>query len=61
MFMCSDQGLKGKESGRRRTGLHGKGPNDGGTITFGINSGDGDAQFSLVLIFRCIKSQVCSK
>ena len=61
MFMCPDQGLKGKESERRRTGLHVKGPNDGGTITFGINSGDGDAQFSLVLIFRCIKSQVCSK
>ena len=61
MFMCSDQGLTGKESGRRRTGVHVKGPNDGGTITFGINSGDGDAQLSLVLIFRCIRSHVCSK
>ena len=60
MFMCSDQGLTGKESGRRRTGVHVKGPNDGGTITFGINSGEGDAQF-FSLIFRCIRSHVCSK
>ena len=52
---------KDEESGRRRTGVHVKGPNDGGTITFGINSGDGDAQLSLVLIFRCIRSHVCSK
>ncbi|MEC7292215.1 MAG: hypothetical protein VXV73_01810 [Actinomycetota bacterium] len=43
--MCSDQGLKKKESERRRNGLHIKDPNVGGTITFGINSGDGDAQF----------------
>ena len=31
------------------------------TITFGINSGEGNAQFSLPLIFRCINSHVCSR
>ena len=61
VIMCLDQGQKRKLSERRRTGLHVKGLSDGETITFGINSGEGSAQFSLSLIFRCIKSQVCSK
>ena len=61
VFMCLDQGLIRKLSGRRGTGLRVKGLSDGETITFGINSGEGDAQFSLSLIFRCIKSHVCSK
>ena len=59
--MCLDQGQKRKLSERRRTGLHVKGLSDGETTTFGINSGESDAQFALPLIFRCIKSQVCSK
>ncbi len=59
--MCSDQGLKIKLSERGKTGLGVIGLNDGKTITFGINSGEGNAQFSLSLTFRCINSHVCSK
>ena len=61
VIMCLDQGQKRKLSERRGTGLHLKGLSGGETITFGINSGEGSAQFFLSLIFRCIKSQVCSK
>jgi hypothetical protein len=61
VIMCLDQGQKKKLSERRGTGLHVKGLSDGETITFGINSGEGSAHFSLSSIFRCIKSQVCSK
>ncbi len=61
VIMCLDQGQKRKLSEKGGTGLHVKGLSDGETITFGINSGEGNAQFSLSLIFRCIKSQVCSK
>jgi len=61
VIMCVDQEQKIKLSERRRTGLHVTGLNDGKTITFGINSGEGNAQFSLPLIFRCINSHVCSR
>lgn len=61
MIMCSDQRLQRKTSGREKTGLQVTGLNDGETITFGINSGDGSTQLCFNLTLRCINSHVCSK
>ena len=45
--MCLDQGLIRKLSEREKTGVRVIGLNDGETITFGINSGEGKLNFRL--------------